>query len=87
MNETPITYETLFALLTSLGFEQRTPGRPSEREPVGFVHQPTQTVLLYRGPANGPVSPTDLLSTEVHLRARSIIHEPLELLIAETAAK
>jgi hypothetical protein len=72
-----MTYESLFALLESLGF-RTSPATPPE--PQVFVHDPTDTVLLFRSATSATVTPADLLSTEVHLQARGISDQPLEVL-------
>lgn len=83
MDATDLTYENLFALLLSLGFRDVTANASDKKKPRAFVHDKTDTVLLYRKDANGLVSGADILSTEVHLNARGITDTPLESLIAD----
>jgi hypothetical protein len=73
-----MTYEDLFALLEALGF-RTSPVTPPE--PHVFIHDPTDTVLLFRSTPAATVTPADLLSTEVHLQARGISDQSLEMLI------
>jgi hypothetical protein len=73
-----MTYERLFSLLESLGF-LTSPVTPPQ--PQVFVHEPTDTILMFRSTASGTVTPADLLSTEVHLQAKGISDQPLETLV------
>ncbi len=46
-----------------------------------FVHDSTETVLLFRNTTSKFVSPADVLSTEVHLHANNILDQSLESLL------
>lgn len=81
MDAAPITYKKLFALLMSLGFKEESLAEASRKEPRVFVHDPTETVLMFRNTTGETVSPADVLSTEVHLHARNIVNQSLESLV------
>ncbi len=81
MDATPITYSKLFALLTSLGFKEESQAKAARKEPRVFIHDPTETVLIFRNATSELVTPADVLSTEVHLHARNIADQPLESLV------
>ena len=83
MNETAITYQNLFRLLVSLGF-QRQPATTATKRHI-FFHEPTDTVLAFGREAGESVTPADMLSTEVHLHGRGIADEPLESLLCGVA--
>lgn len=82
MNEKHVTYQQLYALLKSLGFEQH----PSDIRPQArvFFHGPTDTLLAFGRDPNEQVTPADLLSADVHLQAKGIVDEPLDILLAES---
>ena len=81
MDAAPVTYKKLFALLMSLGFKDESPAEASRKEPRVFIHDPTETVLVFRNATSETVSPADALSTEVHLHARNIVNQSLESLV------
>lgn len=83
MDATPITYKKLFALLMSLGFKEESPAKASRNEPRVFIHDPTETVLMFRNATGETVSPADVLSTEVHLHAGNIVNQSLESLVGD----
>lgn len=76
-----LTYEKLFALLTNLGFCESARNEDAPNAPRVFIHDRTDTVVLFRNASSEPVSPSDLLSAEVHLHASKIVREPLESLM------
>lgn len=80
MNDTPITYQNLFVLLASLGFQEQRPGKVAAKPRV-FLHEKTDTILAFSRETNESVTSADMLSTEVHLHARGIAEQPLELLL------
>lgn len=77
-----MTYTNLFTLLTSLGFREQQSGE-SPRSPRVFVHDKTDTVMLFRKAADELVSPADILSTEVRLHAKNIADQPLHVLLEQ----
>lgn len=81
MDAAKITYKKLFALLISLGFTEESPATVSRKQPRVFIHDPTDTVLVFRNASGETVSPADVLSTEVHLHARNIADQSLESLV------
>jgi hypothetical protein len=81
MDTATITYNRLFTLLLSLGFEEESPASAVEKDPRVFVHEPTETVLMFRNATGEVVSPADVLSTEVHLQARNLVNQSLESLV------
>ena len=81
MDAAPLTYNRLFALLVSLGFEEESPAGAARKAPRVFVHEPTETVLMFRNATGEAVSPADVLSTEVHLQARNLVDQSLESLV------
>lgn len=85
MNDATVTYRSLFELLESLGFQQH-PGKVRPQARV-FFHEPTDTVLAFGRAPDEPVTPADLLSTEVHLQAKGIVDQPLESLVASNPVK
>lgn len=78
----PATYQTLFSLLMSLGFEER--GIAVDGAARSFVHPETDAVLLFRRPVGDPVTSADMLSTEVHLHGKGITDQTLESLLADS---
>ena len=86
MDAARLTYRKLFALLASLGFKEQRPVRPSPREPRMFVHDATETVLLFRNANDESLSEADLLSAEVHLHANNLVEGPLESLLGAMPA-
>ncbi len=86
MDPARLKYKNLFALLLSLGFREEASSEDAS-EPRIFVHDGTDTVLLFRDAPAEKVSPADILSTEVHLHANSIIDRPLESLLTAVSAK
>lgn len=88
MDAARLTYKKLFALLASLGFKESLPSRSVPKGPRVFVHDSTDTVLLYRNTTSKLVSPADVLSTEVHLHANNLMDQSLEsMLSAEPVMK
>ena len=88
MDAAPWTYKKLFAVLGSLGFKETRPGRAVPKGPRVFVHDATETVLLFRNTTSKFVTPADVLSTEVHLHANNIWDQSLgSLLSAEPVMK
>lgn len=79
MEAIQMTYANLFTLLKDLGFCEQA-GDGSSRSARVFVHDKTDTIMLYRKSATGFVSPADLLSTEVRLHAKNIADQTLETL-------
>lgn len=75
-----LTYHKLFAFLVSIGFEDQS--EENERGPHVFVHESSDTVLLYRRTSETLVAPADALSTEVHLNAKGLTDKPLESLVS-----
>ena len=82
MNAPQLTYKKLFALLVSLGFQETPPSRTVRKGPRVFVHDSTETVLLFRNATSELVSPADVLSTQVHLHANNILDQSLESLLS-----
>jgi hypothetical protein len=82
MDATRMTYTNLFTLLTSLGFREQQSGEVP-RSPRVFVHDKTDTVMLFRQAMDELVSPADLLSTEVRLHAKNIADQPLQVLLEQ----
>ena len=80
MDAAQLTYKNLFAFLESLGFREEPPSTAAN-EPRVFVHDRTDTVLLFRDAAGEIVTPADILSTEVHLHAKNIVDQPLESMV------
>lgn len=78
MNEAPVKYRDLFAFLKTLGFEQSREDSPALH---AFLHQTTNTLLVFGRSPDESVTPADWLSTEVHLRANRIVDDPLDSLI------
>ena len=77
-----MTYTNLFTLLTSLGFREQQSGE-APRSPRVFVHDKTDTVMLFRKAIDELVSPADILSTEVRLHAKNIADQPLQVLLEQ----
>lgn len=75
-----MTYTNLFTLLTSLGFREEQRGE-APHSPRVFVHDKTDTVMLFRKAIDELVSPADQLSTEVRLNAKNIADQPLQVLL------
>lgn len=86
MVDTPTTYENLFDLLVSLGFRDSSGDDAVAAEPRAFIHERTDTVLLFRNTPADSVSPADILSTEVHLQGKGIAEQPLESLMSAIAS-
>lgn len=84
MNETPVTYQNLFALLVSLGFQQQ-PATAATKRHI-FLHEPTDSILAFGRRPSESVTPADLLSTEIHLHGRGIADEALESLLRGMSA-
>lgn len=84
MSESPVTYQNLFALLVSLGFQQQ-PATPATKRHI-FLHEPTDSILAFGRKPNESVTPADLLSTEIHLHGRGIADEALESLLRGMSA-
>lgn len=82
MDATRLTYTNLFTLLTSLGFREQQSGE-APRSPRVFVHNKTDTVMLFRKAVDELVTPADILSTEVRLHAKNIADQPLQVLLAQ----
>ncbi len=82
MTETPITYQSLFLVLESLGFKRQPTAAATNRHV--FCHAPTDTILAFGRQTGELVTAADMLSTEVHLHARGISEEPLESLLSAT---
>lgn len=80
MNDSPVTYQNLFALLASLGFQEQRSGDPTTRQHV-FLHKQSDTILAFGRESKESVTSADMLSTEVHLHARGIADQPLESLL------
>lgn len=80
MSETGITYQNLFAVLRSLGFREKPSGLKTGRRHI-FVHESTDCLLAFGRENTEPITPADMLSTDVHLRARGVIDRPLEALL------
>ena len=85
MSAAKITYTKLFSILRSLGFREERPVEPGGHLPRVFVHEATDTVLLFRDGGRETISSADQLSTEVHLQAKRITDEPLETLAGISA--
>ena len=85
MNDVSINYRSLFALLRSLGFQEH-PGKSRPQARV-FFHEPTDTILAFGRNPDELVTPADMLSTEVHLHARGIVEQPLEVLASAIPVK
>ena len=82
MNSDQLTYSKLFALLASLGFEEKEADeKTASNQPRVFVHDQTDAILLFRNDARGAVTPADLLSAEVHLHGKGIVTQSLESLL------
>ncbi len=81
MNAAPITYDNLFALLVSLGFQEQ-PSDKAVRTPRVFFHEQTDTILTFGRKTNALVTPADMLSTEVHLQGKRVVDRPLESLLS-----
>jgi hypothetical protein len=77
MDATRMTYTNLFTLLTSLGFREQQSGEVP-RSPRVFVHDKTDTVMLFRQAMDELV-----LSTEVRLHAKNIADQPLQVLLEQ----
>lgn len=73
-------YQNLFSLLISLGFQEKHQGQISSRPRV-FFHQQSDTILAYARGSDEPITPADMLSTEVHLQVRGITDQPLDTLL------
>ena len=81
MSTLRLTYNKLFALLASLGFNEESSETKDQKQPRVFVHTKTDTVLLFRRATSEAVSDADMLSTEVHLHANNIADKPLSTLL------
>lgn len=84
VNEKTITYGQLFDVLESLGFQQKAPCTSPNHI---FFHAPTETILAYGRQLSDPVTPADILSTEVHLHGRGVADEPLVSLVDSVSSK
>ncbi len=73
-------YQDLFLLLLSLGFQEKRRERASSQYSV-FFHQQTDTILAFARPIDEPITPADMLSTEVHLQAKGITDQALDALL------
>jgi len=80
MNSVSMTYQDLFAVLVSLGFRERQPGK-TPAEPRVFFHQQADAILAFRRKPHELVTPADVLSTEVHLQGKRIVDQSLESLL------
>lgn len=80
MTDTPITYRNLFLMLESLGFTRMPTAAATNRHI--FCHASTDTILAFGRHSDEMVTPADMLSTKVHLHARGITEESLELLLS-----
>lgn len=80
-----MTYQRLFTLLNSLGFEEQSVEGTSPAEPRIFFHSETDTLLMYHGESVGAIVSADLLSTEMRLQSKALIVDPLETLLEPTA--
>ena len=80
MNEKSPTYEELYSLLKSLGFDEGPPGKSPE-EPRVFRHAESDTILAFGRDAGEAVTPADLLSADVHLQGKWVVDQPLESLL------
>ena len=83
MVDARVMYKDLFGLLVSLGFRDKSCDDTAGSEPRAFVHESTDTILLYRNAPTDWVSAADVLSTEVHLRGKGIVDQPLETLMRD----
>lgn len=86
MNEVSLTYGNLFAILRSLGFQERSAGPASRRRHV-FFHEETDTILAFGRASDEPVTPADILSTDVHLHAKGIVDRPIAALAGASRVK
>lgn len=73
-------YQDLFSLLLSLDFQEKRREEASSQYSV-FFHQQTDTILAFARPNNEPITPADVLSTEVHLQAKGITDQALDALL------
>lgn len=73
-------YQDLFSLLLSLDFQEKRREEASSQYSV-FFHQQTDTILAFARPSNEPITPADVLSTEVHLQAKGITDQALDALL------
>ena len=86
MNDIPISYRNLYALLLSLGFQERVSSQ-AVAQPRVFFHEPTDTILAFGRETDEQVTAADMLSTEVHLQAKGIVDQPLESLVGVSPVK
>jgi len=72
------TYRKLFRFLESLGFSEERGNTPNRR---AFIHEPSDTQLLFGRGLDEQVTPADMLSADVHLAGNGLIDKPLEELL------
>ncbi|TWU37524.1 hypothetical protein Q31b_43120 [Novipirellula aureliae] len=81
MNPSTPTYQDLFVLLVSLGFQVK-PRVKTPRQQRVFLHTHTDTVLAFGRQPDEVITPADMLSTEVHLQAKGITDQTIDSLLA-----
>jgi hypothetical protein len=85
MSKPVLNYQRLFEMLRSLDFEQQASINDSNL--AIFFHAETNTLLAFKRREEELVTAADLLSTEVHLHSKGIIHEPLEALLSTATTR